>query len=97
MPLPTSKKPDAPPLLNMSWKPLASPSVWELATSLRLPLLRLAALNQTETVKAGEVTVSVEFDILLTVEVGAHGPEGQRAIHYRRRVAVARGVSDGRA
>ena len=60
VPLPTSKKPDAPPSLNMSWKPLASPSVWELATRRGLALLRLAALNQTATVRADEVTVSVE-------------------------------------
>ncbi len=46
---------------------------------------------------ADEVTFSVEFDILLAVEIGAHGPEGQRTIHYRARIAVARGVRDGAA
>ena len=35
--------------------------------------------------------------ILLTVEVGAHDPEGQRTVYHRARVAVARGVRDGGA
>ena len=52
-------------------------------------------MNQTATVSADEVTVSVEFDVLLAVEIGAQVPEGQRTVHYRGRVAVARGVCLG--